>query len=61
MTLVALALGTSVILVMGAFWLSFYVGSEKALAIGVYPFLIGDVLKIVAAATLIPTGWKLLK
>ena len=31
------------------------------LAIGLYPFLAGDILKIVLAAALLPTGWKLIR
>ncbi|MCL5281148.1 MAG: biotin transporter BioY [Planctomycetes bacterium] len=31
------------------------------LAVGLYPFLAGDVLKIVLAATLLPSGWKILR
>jgi biotin transport system substrate-specific component len=61
MTIAALSLGTAVILFTGAFWLSFFVGGQNALTMGIYPFLIGDLLKIGAAASLIPTGWKLLK
>lgn len=61
MTLASLMVGTLVILTLGALWLSFYVGGQNALKMGIYPFLIGDCLKIGAAAALIPTGWKLLK
>jgi biotin transport system substrate-specific component len=31
------------------------------LAVGLYPFLAGDVLKIVLAATLLPSGWKIIQ
>ena len=31
------------------------------LAVGLYPFLLGDVLKIVLATILLPSGWKLLR
>jgi biotin transporter BioY len=30
------------------------------LAVGLYPFIIGDIIKIALAAALLPTGWKLL-
>jgi biotin transport system substrate-specific component len=32
----------------------------RVLAVGLYPFIAGDLLKIVLAAVLLPTGWKLL-
>lgn len=59
-TLFALILGSATLLAVGALWLSFYVGASNALLMGVYPFLVGSVLKIFAAAALIPTGWKAL-
>jgi biotin transport system substrate-specific component len=31
------------------------------LAVGLYPFLVGDVLKIALAAALLPSGWKLIR
>ena len=34
---------------------------NSALAAGVIPFLIGDVLKAAAAAALLPVAWKLVK
>ncbi len=52
-TLAALSVGTLVILASGALWLSFYVGGHNALAMGVYPFLVGDLLKVGAAAALL--------
>lgn len=62
LTTLALVLGSVIVLVMGASWLSLYVGGFKnALVMGVYPFLIGDAIKIGLAAALIPTGWKFLK
>jgi biotin transport system substrate-specific component len=34
---------------------------DQALAAGVLPFLVGDLVKAVAAAALVPAAWKLLK
>jgi biotin transporter BioY len=31
------------------------------LAVGLYPFLVGDVLKIALAAILLPSGWKIIR
>ncbi len=44
--------GSVVVYAFGVFWLSFMtrMGLEKALAVGFFPFIIGDAIKIVAAA-----------
>ncbi len=31
------------------------------LAVGLYPFVVGDLLKIALAAVVLPSGWKLLE
>lgn len=60
-TLFAMLIATLIIWVPGTLWLAGFTGSiEKALFLGVYPFIIGDVIKVVLAALLIPSGWKLL-
>lgn len=59
-TLLALILGSLAILLSGFLWLSLYVGPSTAFAIGVYPFLIGDAVKLVAATAIIASGWKLI-
>lgn len=60
LTLIAMATGSAVILLLGAFWLSFFIGSENALHLGLYPFIMGDMVKALLAAILIPSGWKAL-
>lgn len=54
--------GNLAIYAVGVPWLMLVadVSFGKALALGVLPFLIGDVIKIVAAAGLLPATWKLL-
>jgi biotin transport system substrate-specific component len=60
-TAAAMALGNLVIYAVGALWLAPFVGGiDQALALGVAPFIPGDLLKIGAAALLLPAGWKLL-
>jgi biotin transport system substrate-specific component len=60
-TAAAMALGNLVIYAVGALWLAPFVGGiDQALAMGVAPFIPGDLLKIGAAALLLPAGWKLL-
>lgn len=58
-TVAAMSLGTLLILALGATWLAVLLGPVPALAAQVQ-FLPGAVLKILAAALLLPTGWKLL-
>ena len=52
----AVFIGTAAVFVTGAGWLAFglHLGLEKALFVGVVPFLIGDVAKCLVAAGLRP-------
>jgi biotin transport system substrate-specific component len=43
-----------VILSMGAAWLAYLLGTEKALTFGVGPFIVTDLVKIALAACLVP-------
>lgn len=52
-------LGSLVIYVFGAMYLSTFIGLRQALAAGVWPFLPGDVIKAILAAALLPAAWKL--
>lgn len=53
---------TTVVYLFGVPWLAVFAGLDLpgALALGVVPFLIGDAIKAVAAATLLPATWRLL-
>jgi biotin transport system substrate-specific component len=55
----AMLLGTLLILLLGASWLSWFVGGSNALQMGVFPFLPGDVIKISVAALALPALRKL--
>ncbi|MYH57062.1 MAG: biotin transporter BioY [Boseongicola sp. SB0675_bin_26] len=56
----ALLIGNAIIYVPGLLWLGQVVGWDKpVLAWGLWPFLIGDALKLVLAALVIPGLWKL--
>jgi biotin transport system substrate-specific component len=57
-----MALGNVVIYVFGVagLMLIVHLSFGKALALGVLPFLIGDVIKILLAAVLLPGTWKLI-
>jgi biotin transporter BioY len=61
-TILAMILGNLVIYTFGLLWLCRLMGlSKSVLSAGLYPFVIGDLLKILLAAALLPAGWKLLK
>jgi biotin transport system substrate-specific component len=58
----AMLIGSIIIYAFGLLWLYSFAGSIKtALALGLYPFIPGDFIKIVLAAALLPSGWKILK
>jgi len=59
-TIAAMSLGTAAIYLAGLVWLAAFTGADNLLAMGLIPFLPGAALKIVAAALLLPQGWKLL-
>ena len=56
-TLTLLLGGNIIIYVFGLTWLSHYVGWHSVLALGLYPFIIGDLFKIVCAFGL----WRVFK
>ncbi len=58
-TVIAMVVGNLVIYVFGASWLASFIGVEKALAAGVFPFLYGDAVKLVVAAGLMPVAWRM--
>lgn len=57
-TALAMLLGTCLIYLPGIAWLSQFVGPHRVLQLGLTPFLIGDLLKVVLAALALPAGWK---
>lgn len=59
----AMAIGSLVILFAGWSWLmvTMHASPAAAFALGVKPFLLGDVVKVLLAAAVLPTGWALLK
>jgi biotin transport system substrate-specific component len=50
------ALATAVIYLLGAGWLAVLIGPESALAFGVVPFLLGDLLKLLLVTALAAAG-----
>lgn len=57
-TLFAMALGNVAIYALGLLWLARFVGADRAVPLGLVPFLVGDALKIVLAAVALPAAWR---
>lgn len=56
----AMLIGNALIYVPGLIWLGLLYGFDKPLlAWGLTPFLVGDAVKLVLAALLLPAAWKL--
>jgi biotin transport system substrate-specific component len=58
-TALAMLIGNIVIYVPGLLWLATFVGTDKVLAYGLTPFLLGDLLKLALATIALPLAWKL--
>jgi biotin transporter BioY len=59
--ILAMLVGNILIYFPGLLWLAKFVGWGKVLAVGLYPFIIGDTIKLLLAASILPLGWKLIK
>jgi len=57
----AMIAGSIIMYVFGLAWLSNFVPKGTVLEAGLYPFIIGDVLKIIAAALTLPSCWLLIR
>ncbi len=55
----AMLLGNATIYVFGLAWLAHFVGADRAVSLGLFPFVPGDLLKLVLGTLLLPMGWKL--
>jgi biotin transporter BioY len=59
--ILAMLIGNILIYFPGLLWLAKFVGWQKVLAVGLYPFIIGDIIKLLLAGSILPLGWKLIK
>lgn len=57
----AMLIGNVVLYVPGLLWLSQFTGWSDVLAYGLTPFVIGDLVKLAAAALLLPAAWQFLR
>jgi len=67
-TILMMVLGNMVLYACGLAWLLYLVqllaqplGGKGVLAVGLYPFLAGEVVKIALAMALLPCGWKMIR
>lgn len=58
-TALIMAIGSVIIYAFGVTWLAFsiHVSASKALALGMVPFLPGDLFKLILAAVILPVTW----
>lgn len=62
-SLSAFALGTVVIYTAGSLWLAYFLkvpfasGETNAMSLGVTPFIVADMVKMILAAAVTPIGW----
>lgn len=59
----AMLVGEVVIYAVGVPWLANALGVslQRALVLGLYPFVVGDVAKVFAAGALLPAAWRLVR
>jgi biotin transport system substrate-specific component len=59
-TALAMLVGSIVIYAIGASWLKVAIGCDwpTAISLGVTPFIVGDLLKLVFATALLPLSWS---
>jgi biotin transporter BioY len=57
----AMLAGEIVLYIFGLSWLAHFVAGGAVLQAGLYPFVIGDLIKVAAAALILPSGWLLLR
>ena len=57
--LLAMVLGNIAIYALGLPWLGVLIGFDKVLALGLVPFIPGDLVKLLLAAGALPLAWRL--
>lgn len=60
-SILAMSVGLSVVFLGGVSWIARLTGLPTALATGLYPFILVDIIKVVAAGLVLPTAWKFLR
>ena len=65
-SVVAMVAGLSLIFTCGVLWLAWFAvpapaGLQRALQLGLYPFVAADLVKVLLASAVLPGVWKILK
>lgn len=60
-SLAAMLLGHAIIFGFGVAWLSVAIGIERAISVGVTPFIAGTIVKVVMGAVSLPCAWTALR
>jgi biotin transport system substrate-specific component len=61
LVMVAMLIGNVLLYVPGLLWLGYKIDSfDNALVFGLYPFIVGDLMKLYVAAIALPGAWALL-
>lgn len=58
--ILAMLIGNATIYLLGLPWLARFTGAERVLPLGLYPFLAGDLIKVVLATVVLAAGQKML-
>lgn len=59
--ILAMLTGNIVIYIFGLSWLANFIPLKGLLIAGLYPFILGDALKILLAGLVLPMGWRFIK
>ena len=57
--LLAMLIGNTIIYIPGLIQLSFFIPRDTTLELGLYPFILGDIIKLSIASIALPTAWGL--
>ena len=52
-------IGLALVYLPGLAWLAQFVGTDKMLTFGFWPFILGDLVKLAVVALAVPAAWKL--
>ncbi|TET84101.1 MAG: biotin transporter BioY [Candidatus Nealsonbacteria bacterium] len=59
--ILAMLIGNIAIYIFGLLWLANFLPWKGLLIAGLYPFILGDALKILLAGLVLPMGWRFIK
>ena len=60
-SVLAMSIGLAIVFAGGVLWIARLTGVQTALATGLYPFVVVDAIKVIAAGLVLPTAWKFLR